>query len=232
VARFIDLRDLELHDILVLRDLVRFKVLAEDQIARRYGDASRAIARLQVLVEGGLVEPWSQAVEDTAVYSASPAGARIARCGMPASKPSYGHLRHDLAVVDLADYILEHESNADFRTEREVARVLRCGRAPAPAWGPKPPGHKADGLVLTSGKCLAIELEHTAKSETRYAEICRWFALTVRIDGIRWYVDDPKTMDRIRRVNEQHGYAQDVDVTYAPFPPGVVVRRWVPPGVK
>src|SRR5207253_7572999 len=84
-------------------------------------------------------------------------------------------------------------------------------------------------LLLTDGKRLAIELEHTDKGDLRYAEICRWFALSVRVDGIRWYVDDPKIMARIRRVNEQHGYAQDVDVTYAPFPPGVVVRRWVRP---
>jgi len=229
VPHDIDLRALEPHDILALRDLVRFGVLADDQIARRYGDSSRATARLQLLVEGGLVGAWSDAIENTAVYSATPAGAGVARCGLRATRPSYEHLRHDIAVVDLADYILEHEPHADFRTEREVARVLRGGRAPTPNWGPKTYGHKPDGLVLADGKRLAIELEHSEKSEQRYAEICRWFALTVRVDGIRWYVDDPKTMERIRRVNEQHGYAQDVDVTYAPFPPGVVVRRWAPP---
>jgi hypothetical protein len=135
-------------------------------------------------------------------------------------------------VVDLADYILEHEPRAEFRTEREVARVLRPGGHMERSWGLKVYGHKPDGLVLSDGKRLAIELEHTDKGDLRYAEICRWFALTVRIDGIRWYVDNPKTLDRIRRVNEQHGYAQDVDVTYAPFPPGVAVRPWVRPSVS
>jgi hypothetical protein len=227
VARYLNLRDLELHDILVLRDLVRFGVLADNQIERRYGDSARATARLQVLIEGRLAYRWSRLIEDTDLYSASSAGARVSRSGLRATRPSLQHLRHDVAVVDLADYILEHEPNADFRTEREVGRVLRAGSPPPYTWGLKAYGHKPDGLLLTGGRRLAIELEHTVKSDLRYAEICRWFALSVRIDGIRWYVDDPKISDRIRRVNAQHGYAQDVDVTFAPFPPGVVVRRWV-----
>jgi len=232
VPRSINLRALELPDILVLRDLVRFGVLADDQIERRYGDARRAAARLKVLVAGGLVDPWSRLIENTRVYSASPAGARISRCGLRATRPSLEHLRHDVAVVDLADYILAHEPQAEFRTEREVARVLRTGSPSELGWGLKVYRHKPDGLVMTDSKRLAIELEHSDKGDLRYAEICRWFALAVRVDGIRWYVDDPKTMDRIRRVNTQHGYAEDVEVTYAPFPPGVVVRRWVQPSVS
>jgi hypothetical protein len=229
LARFLTRRDLEPRDIIVLRDLVRFGVLANDQIERRYGDLSRATARLPGLVESGFVETWSPLIQDTAVYSASAQGAGVARAGLRTTRPSIQHLRHDLAVVDLADFILAHEPDADFRTEREVGRVLRGDSPPARHWGPKTYGHKPDGLLLTDGKRLAIELEHTDKGDLRYAEICRWFALSVRVDGIRWYVDDPKTLARIRRVNEQHGFAQDIDVTYAPFPPGVVVRRWVRP---
>jgi hypothetical protein len=232
MARRFTLLDFKLRDILVMRDLVRFGALANDQIERRYDDSSLAADRLEWLVEAGLVERWSPLIEHTTVYSATAAGARVARCGLRATRPSLQHLRHDVAVVDLADYILEHEPQADWRTEREVARVLRGGSAPTHSWGPKAYGHKPDGLVLADGKRLAIELEHTDKGDLRYAEICRWFALSVRIDGIRWYVDDPKTLARIQRVNEQHGFAHDVDVTYAPFPPGVVVRRWVRPSVK
>jgi hypothetical protein len=226
MTRPFNLHDLDPHDVLVLRDLVRFGVLADDQIGRRYGDSSHATTRLQELVEAGLVEPWPRLIEDTSMYSASRAGARVAGCGLSTARPKHDHLRHDVAVVDLADYILEHEPGADFRSEREVARVLRAGLPSTRGWGLTARGHMPDGLVLADGKRLAIELEHTSKSIMRYAEICRWFALNVRVDGIRWYVDDPKTMQRIRRVNEQHGFAQDVDVTYAPFPPGVVVRPW------
>jgi len=229
LAGYLTRRDLEPHDITVLRDLVRFGALANDQIDRRYADSALAATRLPRLVESGFVDPWSPLIQDTDVYSATAAGAGAARCGLRATRPSLQHLRHDIAVVDLADSILEHEPHADFRTEREVGRVLRGGSPRTRSWGPRTYSHKPDGLLLTDGKWLAIELEHTDKGDLRYAEICRWFALSVRVDGIRWYVDDPKIIARIRRVNEQHGYAQDVDVTYAPFPPGVVVRRWVRP---
>jgi hypothetical protein len=229
MARRNPFRDFGVSDITVLHDLVRFGVLANDQIERRYVDASVAAAKLLWLVETGLAETWPPLIENTVLYSATAAGAILSSCRLRPTRPSLQHLRHDVAVVDLADYILEHEPHADFRSEREAARVLRGGSARTSYWGPRTYGHKPDGLVLAGGKRFAIELEHTEKSELRYAEICRWFALSVRVDGIRWYVDDPKTMERIRRINEQHGYAQDVDVTYAPFPPGVVVRRWVPP---
>ena len=152
-----------------------------------------------------------------------------ARSDLRPTRPSLQHLRHDLAVVDLADYILEHEPQTDFRTEREVARLLRGGSPPTRTWGLATYAHKPDGLLLVDGKRIAIELEHTDKGDLRYAEICRWFALSTRVDAIRWYVDNPKTMDRIQRVNVEHGFAQDVEVTYAPFPPTVIVRRWVRP---
>jgi hypothetical protein len=224
-----DLRDLVLLDILVLRDLVRFGVLANDQIERRYIDPSLAADRLPHLVEGGLVEAWAPLIQHTAVYSATAAGGRVARCGLRATRPSLQHLRHDIAVVDLADHILEHELVTDWRTEREAGRFLRTGNPATLSWGLKTYHHKPDGLLLAAGKCLAIELEHSDKGDLRYAEICRWFALNVRVDGIRWYVDDPKTAARIQRVNEQHGFAADVDVSYAPFPAGVAIRPWMRP---
>ena len=143
-------RQLVLRDILVLRDLVRFGVLANDQIERRYGDPALAADRLPHLVEGGLIEPWSPLIQDTAVYSATAAGARVARCGLRATRPSLQHLRHDVAVVDLADYILEHEPRTDWRTEREAGRFLRTGDPATLNWGLKTYDHKPDGLLLAA----------------------------------------------------------------------------------
>jgi hypothetical protein len=223
-------KDLNPLDIIVLRDLVRFGVLANDQIDRRYGEAKLASTRLRLLVEGGLVSGWSPLIKDTAVYSATAAGAGAAPSELRATRPSLQHLRHDIAVVDLADYLLAHDSGADWRTEREVGRTLRSGRPPTRLGGlPAPPTHKPDGLLLTGGKRLAIELEHTDKGDLRYAYICRWFALTVGVDGVRWYVDDPKIIARLRRVHQQHGFDEDVDFVCEPFPPGVAVRPWVRP---
>jgi hypothetical protein len=227
MPRLITLRDLHPLDILVLRDLVRFGVLADDQIERRYRDFSLAQARLELLISGGFVEQWSPLIQRTTVYSATGVGAHTARCGLRPTRPSLEHLRHDIAVVDLADYLLAQDPEADWRTEREVGRVLRGGDRLTRGRGlPKGFGHRPDGLLIADGKRLAIELEHRDKGDLRYARICRWFALNVRIDGVRWYVDDDKIIARLRRVNAQHGFAQDVDFTYAPFPPGVAVRPW------
>jgi hypothetical protein len=224
------LKELDPHDFIVLRDLVRFGVLANDQIDRRYGDADLASTRLQRLIDGGLVAGWSPLIKDTAVYSVTPAGARTVRSELRATRPSLEHLRHDIAVVDLADYLLTHEPGAEWRTEREVGRTLRGGRQPTRIGGvPVRPTHKPDGLLLMGGKRLAIELEHTDKGDLRYASICRWFALTVGVDGVRWYVDDPRIIARLRRVHQQHGFDEDVDFTCEPFPPGVAVRPWVRP---
>ena len=94
----LNLRDLELWDIPVLRDLVRFGVLANDQIERRYGDPSHAADRLAWLLEAGLVEAWSPLVQDTTAFSATTAGARVARCGLRATRPSLQHLLHEFGV--------------------------------------------------------------------------------------------------------------------------------------
>jgi hypothetical protein len=221
------LRDLHPLDIVVIRDLVRFGVLADDQIARRYGDAAIASQQLTLLESGGLIDPWARLIQDSSIYSATDYGALIARTGLKAKRPSMEHLRHDIALVDLADYLLRQDPAADWRTEREVGRVLRSnGRLTRSRGAPNRYGHRPDGLLLTDRKRIAIELEHSDKGDLRYANICRWFALTVSIDCVRWFVDDDRTIARIRRVNAQHGFAQDVDFTYEPFPPGVVIRSW------
>jgi hypothetical protein len=222
------LRDLHELDIVVIGDLVRFGVLADDQITRRYGDAAIASQQLPLLVAAGLIDPWARVIQNASIYSATAYGARIAKTGLKAIRPSMEHLRHDIALVDLADYLRQQDPQADWRTEREVGRVLRGDdRLTRSRGGPNPYGHRPDGLLLTDGKRIAIELEHSDKGDLRYANICRWFARTVSVDLVRWFVDDDRIIARIRRVNAQHGFAQDVDFTYEPFPPGVVMRSWV-----
>ena len=230
MPRPITLRDLTPLDIVVLRDLVRFGVLTNDQIDRRYGDSRITLIQLPLLVAGGFVEPWARLIQDASLFSATPAGARVASCGLRANKPALEHLRHDLAVVDLADYVLAHEADAEWRTEREVARVIGgTGRRSRSRGVQNGPGHRPDGLLLKDDKRWAIELEHSDKGDQRYGDICRWFAQSPRVDGVRWYVDDPKIIARLTRVNREHGFDRDIDVTIQPFPPGVAVRPWVRP---
>ena len=119
MAQVITLRNLHPLDILVLRDLVRFGVLANDQIERRYGDSALSTDRLALLESGGYVnKPRSDVIQGTAIYTATRYGNAIARCGLGWRLPLEGHLAHDVAVVDLADYLLGQEPAADWKTER------------------------------------------------------------------------------------------------------------------
>ncbi len=231
MAHVITLRDLHPLDILVLRDLVRFGVLADDQIQRRYGHTAISTDRLALLESGGFInKPRANVIQGTVIYTATRYGTVITRCGLSWRTPLEGHLAHDIAVVDLADYLLEHDPDAEWKAEREVGRVLRAiGPAMRSRGLPKERRHTPDGLLLTGGKRLAIELEHSDKGEQRYVGICRWFAREVRLDGVRWYVDNPKIIARILKVNRQHGFDRDVDVTVEAFPPGVVVRSQARP---
>jgi hypothetical protein len=232
MAEVLTLRNLHVLDILVLRDLVRFGVMANDQIERRYRDASFTASRLALLEAGGLInKPRPNVIQGASIYTASPTGAAFARCGLGWRTPLEGHLAHDIAVVDLADYLLDQDPQADWKTEREVGRVLRqIGPAMRARGLPKERRHTPDGLLLSGGRRLAIELEHSDKGDQRYVRICRWFALELRLDGVRWYVDNPKIIARIARANRQHGFDRDIDVKIEAFPPGVVVRnqarRW------
>lgn len=224
----------------VLRDLVRFGVLTRDQIARRLTphdsattslEPSSVADRLAFLLAGRWIELWHDASDlqrvSPDIYSATPRGASVTKTGLRRILPSAHHLAHDVTLVDLADYVVAHEPLAEWRTEREASSFLRGSVRSSRELGFVIPGrgHKPDGLLLLDGKCLAVELEHSDKGDQRYASICRWFATNLRIDGVRWYVDDDRIIARLRRVSAQHGFSDDVDFTYAPFPPGVVMRR-------
>src|SRR6266852_2870436 len=101
MARVITLRDLHPLDILILRDLVRFGVLADDQIQRRYGNAAVSSNRLALLESGGFINrPRADVIQSTVIYTATRYGTVITRCGLAWRTPREGHLAHDIAVVD------------------------------------------------------------------------------------------------------------------------------------
>ena len=230
MPRLITSRDLRPLDLLVLKDVVRFGVLATDQIERRYADAALAAVRLPILLSGDFISLWPNVIDGTSVYSATAYGARVAECGLRQSRPYAAHVPHDVALVDLADCLLAQDPGAEWRTEREATRFLgESGGRSRRKVRQKGKDHRPDGLLLSGGKRLAIELEHSGKSIAEYEHICRWFACSVQLDGVRWYVDDPKVGDRIRRVNRQHGFDLDVEVRIELFPPGVVIRNRVGP---
>lgn len=211
-------------DVSVLRRTVRFGCAADYQTLRYYSSPATARRRLAQMRRDGLLERREEALVGAIIYQPTQAGVRAARCGLHYAAPRPGHLAHDVALADLADYLERTEPHARWFTEREIPRLLLEA-----ANGVKVPrpfrNHTPDGILLLDGRRIAVELEHSLKSEGAYTDICRWFAQEVRIDAIRWYVDNPRIVKLVRRVNQQHALDNDIEVKFFDFPPGVVVRR-------
>jgi hypothetical protein len=168
---------------------------------------------------------WQQSLEGARLYSPTGLGRHLARVpGLERRETSERHLAHDVAVVDLADFLLAGDPSLQFLTEREVRRFLDK-IAPPPRLMPGERPHRPDGLLLCRSDRIAIELEHSDKYEQRYIHISSWFVREWRLDRVRWYVDNPKIITRLRQVNAQHGFDRDMQIEIEPFPPGVAVRR-------
>jgi len=212
-------------DLPALRDLVRFGVMADDQLARRYPNPALAFARLPELKEAGVVDRWWVSLEGARVYSPS----RLARVivGVTELHPrtTYAsHLAHDVAVVDLADYLVAQHSGLRWLTEDEVRGFLDQ-IAPSPKRLRGDTRHRPDGLIVQDNVRTAIELEHSEKYRDRYARISAWFVKEWRVDRVRWYIDRPHILQTLREVNEQHGFDRDMGIELMEFPPGVRIRQ-------
>ena len=86
-----------------------------------------------------------------------------------------------------------------------------------------------DGLIVQNGLRTAIELEHSTKDQGRYADISAWFVKEIRVDRVRWYIDRPRTLQTLTKVNHEHGFDHDMGIELVELPPGVRFRQ--PPGL-
>jgi hypothetical protein len=225
VPKIFTSRDLDAGDLPALRDLVRFGVMADDQIARRFADPAHAFDRLVQLKDGGIVFRWREPLERSRVYSPTRLARYILRVpGLHPHTTSLSHLAHDVAVVDLADTLLEKQPGDQWITEDEIRSFLDQVGLP-PRRLPGEPLHRPDGLLLTGGARVGIELEHSDKYEMRYIRISKWFVREWRLDRVRWYVDHPRIAERLRQINVQHGFDRDIQVEIETFPRGVALRK-------
>jgi len=217
--------DLDPRDLPALRDLARFGVMADDQLARRYSDPALAFARLPILKDAGIVDRWWVSLEGARVYSPTRLGRLIA--AVPNLRPRTtfaSHLAHDVALVDLADYLIGHQPGLCWLAEDEVRGFLdQIGPSPTRMHGDT--RHRPDGLVVEDNRRIAIELEHSEKFGDRYMRISAWFVKEWRIDRVRWYIDRPRILQHLREVNAAHGFDHDMGIELQEFPPGVRIRE-------
>ena len=208
----------------VLQDMVRFGALASDQVARRYGlDANATSARLQRLRRRGLIDKQPPWLRDVDVYAATRQGARLARVGLREITVSLIHLRHNLAVFDLAECLLAQHPDATWHTERELDRASRHRTLD---YRPEH-SHRPDGLLVLRGQRIAIELELTPKPWDAYSRICCWYAEQIEVDGVWWFVGQPRIETLLRSALDRHALGPDLRVEIKPLPPEVEVRPWL-----
>jgi hypothetical protein len=211
MPRFDLLRDLDDRDFGVMRDVVRFGVLLQRHIQNRYDATPRVTAmRLGRLKQRGFVQERKEVGLPVKMWEATPTGTRVVKPDLHLEHrfTKAEHLRHDLALVDLADYCLSREPQAKWWAERElfVRKLILAD-----------PGHRPDGLLETGGKRLAIEFERTAKTKFQYEWIHRWFARALGIDGIRWYVTSTSIKRRIDAAIDRQGlFGLQVEVEFLP----------------
>jgi hypothetical protein len=216
---------LEDDDLRVVRDVARFRWMATDQIARRYGlpptsnpPQIQRLCQLELLV----VDKRQLSGGGT-IYAASRLGMRTARIALSTIDVNKRWVYHHLTVVDVADALLRAETGARWRSEREFVG-LRRRRTRQHRWSAE--RHTPDGLLITSdGQTIAIEVETSEKHWIRYVEICRQYAGQLDIDGLRWYVTDPKLRARLPQLIGQFGLTAVLKMTVHDLPPGVEVRR-------
>ena len=209
------------RDVAVLAALVRFGALRTDQVARRFFPSTRAAReRLARLVAAGQVR---RGPLDT--FTATERGTRSSGVDLTPPNVWPGQLVHQLAVVDLAGWLLEHEPGSEWVTERELRREA-AQLARAAGGGHRFPGtdHMPDGLLVTPARRIAIELELTAKPRSEYDRICRWYAQAIEFDAVRWYVRGLALEDRIRTFVERHDLADCMSVEQ--LPEAVRIVRW------
>jgi|SRR5579864_1505477 len=211
-------------DLPALRDLVRFIVMTHDQLARRYANVARGLARVKELERAGFIQYWCD-LAGARVYVPTKRTRRVARVlGAQRRRPNPNHLVHDIGLVDLADALTREHSGSRFLAESEV-RAFLDRVAPPPRRMPGDTRHPADGLLVDADGRTAIELELHAKAMSRYTQISAWFIREARVDRVRWYIDGPRIRERLREVNAQHGFDRDMQIELLPLPPGMRIRK-------
>jgi hypothetical protein len=216
--------ELNERDRWIVVELIRFGVLEEEHLARRYElKPASWRRRMSHLCQQGFVKANKHWLHPTRIFLPAP----LAYDATGLRKPPYRlfpqQLAHHLAVADLADRLLEEDRTAGWLTENEL-RINR--RQEDPFYSGRRNAHVPDGLLLRNDRRIAIEVEISRKRSERYAEICRWYAEQIEVDELHWYVAGAALRRYIDKVVDRFGLGIDLGIQTFPFPPGVRVRKW------
>jgi hypothetical protein len=154
------------HEVLRRRDLELVGWLGEqyaartDQIEVLLGCGPRTVQRVIArLRDNGLITTRRLLVGEPAWVIPTSTGLRAAGQSFGAWQPRIGLLAHVAAVNDVRLHIQARSPESEWVPERLLARERQAGE------------HLPDGVVITEGQRVAIEVELTVKSQRRLTAI-------------------------------------------------------------
>jgi DNA-binding MarR family transcriptional regulator len=168
------------HEVLRRRDLEVLGWLAQqygaraDQLEVLMGCGPRTVQRtLARLRAAGLVQSSRVLVGEPAWLTPTAAGMAACGAGCGVWRPRIGLLAHVAAVNDVRLHIQGRAPSTEWVPERVLARERRAGE------------HLPDGVAITEGRRVAIEVELTVKSRERVTAILD--ELSGRFDAVLYF---------------------------------------------
>jgi hypothetical protein len=168
------------HELLRRRDLELVGWLGEqygarvDQLEVLLGCGPRTVQRVIArLRDAGLITTRRLLVGEPAWVIPTSTGLRAAGHGFGAWQPRLGLLAHVATVNDVRLHIQARSPESEWVPERLLARDRQAGE------------HLPDGVVITDGRRVAIEVELTVKSQRRVTAILD--ELTQRFDAVLYF---------------------------------------------
>jgi DNA-binding MarR family transcriptional regulator len=168
------------HEVLRRRDLEVLGWLAEqygarvDQLEVLMGCGPRTVQRTVArLRAAGLVQTRRVLVGEPAWVTPTAAGMAACGAGCGVWRPRIGLLAHVAAVNDVRLHIQGRAPATEWVPERVLVRERRSGE------------HLPDGVAITEGRRVAIEVELTVKSRRRVTAILD--ELTIRYDAVLYF---------------------------------------------
>lgn len=210
----------------LLADLVRYGALTEEQLARRhFASSTTAAQRIRALRRAGYIQVQRSWYGQPSICLATQHGAQLADAGLPACRVSYGTVRHQLCVANLADWLLRQHPGSTWTTERELRREAMIAAQEAGS-GRLVDGipHVPDGLLVLPAERWAVEVELSTKSSGAYERILRWYALAPGYHRLMWYVASPALQARLQTITLRYGLEDLMGVDL--LPAHVEVPAW------
>jgi hypothetical protein len=179
-------------------------------------EAGRTVTydRVASCVEAGLLERIELLRSEPGLLRATREGLRYAGLGLPVAVITPGAVNHWLRCASTAQHLAGGQPDAKIVTERQIVMAEQIEERPLasaqvghlPNGNPKM--HRADLLVGSDGRAVAVEVELTPKSPKRLQRIMFGWRMAECVDEVHYFCEPGQTRRAVERAVKNAG-AQD-----------------------